>query len=588
MKPQKCLWVAMFSALVLSSVSGSTLYVNLNSTNPVPPYSAWSTAATNIQDAIDAASVGDQILVNDGVYDTGGETATNSAVTNRVVVNKAVTVQSVNGPNVTVIDGGVVMPGDDGVRCVYLASGATLNGFTLEYGSANIVSDPKRPEGGGVWCESITATVSNCVITGNVAEFWIVTNSGMYVYGSGGGAYGGTLVNCTLTDNSGVLGGGAAYSRLNNCTLSNNRDEQRGGGAYDCTLFNCSLTGNAGYGTGGGAYGCTLNDCLLDINSASWEDGGGAADCTLYNCVLTRNYADTGGGVSDCTLNNCTLENNSTDGGGGGASYSTLNNCILTNNGAEGGGGAYESILNDCTVTDNSGYAWGGGAFFCTLNNCLVTSNSTGFTGGGASECTLYGCTLTGNSAYSDDSDFPGEGGGAIECTLYNCTLTGNSADVVGGAYSSTLYNCILFYNSDTNTGNYDASSTLNYCCTIPLPPSGVGNIDADPLFVDTNGWSDLRLQPSSPCINAGDNDYVSTTTDLDGYPRIVGGTVDMGAYEFWTPALLVERLIGLVNESGFTASSNRCWRPWKRRWRHSSGAMPSRRPISWLPSRTR
>jgi hypothetical protein len=72
----------------------------------------------------------------------------------------------------------------------------------------------------------------------------------------------------------------------------------------------------------------------------------------------------------------------------------------------------------------------------------------------------------------------------------------------------------------------------LKYCCTTQ-PTSGIGNIVADPRFVDTNGWSNLRLQSNSPCINAGNNAYVSGTTDLDGRPRIVGGIVDMGAYEF-------------------------------------------------------
>jgi hypothetical protein len=58
-----------------------------------------------------------------------------------------------------------------------------------------------------------------------------------------------------------------------------------------------------------------------------------------------------------------------------------------------------------------------------------------------------------------------------------------------------------------------------------------------EPTFVDTNGWSNLRLQANSPCINAGNNSFVTTTTDLDGNPRIAGGTVDIGAYEYQSPA---------------------------------------------------
>jgi hypothetical protein len=192
----------------------------------------------------------------------------------------------------------------------------------------------------------------------------------------------------------------------------------------------------------------------------------------------------------------------------------------LTGNSAKEGGGAGGGTLNNCTLSGNSAngnqvYAGvGGGASYSTLNNCTLTGNLASDNGGGASGGTLNNCTLTGNSA--------GEGGGASSVDFRGCTLN----------------NCIVYFNTATNGANYDPSwSTLNYCCT--PDPGGVGNITNAPLFVNYAGGN-LRLRSNSPCINSGNNAYVVGSSDLDGNPRIVGGTVDIGAYEYQTPTSII------------------------------------------------
>ncbi len=301
MKRNAFLLIAGGLLCVALTASATTRYVNLNNPAPASPYTNWITAATNIQAAVDAAVDGDEILVASGVYATGGR-AVYGTMTNRVAIDKAVTVRSTNGPLVTVIKGAAAAGGANGdgaIRCVYVGTGAVLSGFTLTNGHTRSAGDyAKEQSGGGAWCE-VSGVVSNCTLSGNSASWF---------------------------------GGGASDGRLNNCTLSGN-----------------SATGT--YGSGGGAYSGTLNNCTLSGNSASVL-GGGAFESTLNNCTLNGNSAsEAGGGAHSGTLNNCTLSGNSAILGGGGVAYGTLNNCIVYYNSAPNGPNYFSPTFNySCTT----------------------------------------------------------------------------------------------------------------------------------------------------------------------------------------------------------------------------------------------
>jgi hypothetical protein len=328
MKPRQLQLAVFFCMVFVFHVSATVRYVNVNNPSPTSPYTSWPAAATNIQDAIDASTNGDQILVTNGVFQTGSRTD-EYGVVNRLAITKPITVQSVNGPEVTVIRGDhlvwILYPyisSGSNVRCVYLTNGAALSGFILTNATST-------GSGGGVFCESTNTVLNNCLIVSNSTASW------------GGGVFGGTLINCSISNNiangTGFFGGGVYGSVLKNCVLNNN-NAQQGGGAEASTLNNCIISGNSA-AFASGVDNCTLNNCIVCNNSNQGAYGG-----TLNNCVLYGNLLSA---TSYSTLNNCTVVNNP----GGGPTGGTANNCVLYYNSSANYSTYASTMLNFCCTT---------------------------------------------------------------------------------------------------------------------------------------------------------------------------------------------------------------------------------------------
>ena len=301
---RRCLISVILILLCAVHAGAIDHFVNLTSPNPTAPYLNWDTAAHVIQDAIDAADPGDTVIVTNGLYDIGGQVA-HETLTNRVAITKPLTVQSVNGPEVTTIEGHQVpgiTNGPGAVRCVYMTNNTTLIGFTITHGAIDTNWDSDYDNfAGGVMCESFTNSVlSNCVIIANSA------------FNQGGGVSLGTLNNCVIANNwATYFAGGVEMSILNHCLVTNNYSEYGPGGiwaqsgagiplrGYPASTANyCVIAGNSSGAGYGGAADYILNNCLIVGNQ-----GDGAIGCRIFNCTIVSNSV----GIEGCPGFNCVV-----------------------------------------------------------------------------------------------------------------------------------------------------------------------------------------------------------------------------------------------------------------------------------------
>jgi hypothetical protein len=337
-----------------------------------------------------------------------------------------------------------------------------------------------------------------------------------------------------------------------------------------------------------------LDDDMITQNSAGtggglFNDANGTV--CLNDCVVSSNTAASAGGIENqgvsVTLNNCQVVNNTAPGtvGGFGGGISNLlrgvvmniNNSLIAENSAyRDGGGIYNQgtlTLTDSTLVNNTAHHNGGGIINGDLGILTVVSSSiyenTADIGGGGvystSMVTISDSTIAYNAALSTSAPTPSAitGGGGVTATagatvtIANSTIANNSTGWDGGAVEYlrpafgsylSLFDTIVANNSATDQGPDAAGALTSQGHNLigigdaasgfdPSDLAGSGDQPLDPVLgpLQDNGGPTLTmaLLPGSPAVDAGDN---TNAPDFDqrgpGFDRIVGGTIDIGAYE--------------------------------------------------------
>ena len=455
-------------------------------------YNVPSPSYSTIQSAIDAAAAagGGTVNVAPGVY-------------REIIILKSGVKVLGAGWTVTSLDaGGAWSPL---IFAQNVDTTAVLSGFTIANGASNCPA---------IILENSSPAITDCFIAGN-------QRGGMRSHGGG---------SPTVTD----------------CIFYANKSE----GGMECdgtaTVTNCTFYANEAVYYGGGihcGYRSSLNvtNCNFYANKAGREGGGMWCDgtTTVTNCDFFLNEAsDRGGGLDSyrgtTTVSGCIFSTNKTSYEGGGianenSSTATVTNCNFYGNEALYFGGGMD---NEGTVTVTN----------CTFQGNSVTESSHDILGGGGM-CNSLRATVTNCNFYTNKS--ARRGGGMLNyhtATVTNCNFLGNEAGMEGGGLcndnhgeTATVTNCILWGDSAaTGAEIYQASgaSTVVTYCDVQGGYTGEGNIDAAPVFTDP-GNLDFHLLPSSPCVDAGNDEAPALPdTDFEGDDRIMGAAVDMGIDE--------------------------------------------------------
>ena len=365
---------------------------------------------------------------------------------------------------------------------------------------------------------------------------------------------------------------------ISGLTVTKNRIKSLNDGKF--TLDGVTVSGSTG------AYGGALyagNDGELEIIDSTFENNtatthGGAVhiyndnDATISGSTFRNNEAEFDGGaiygenVYDVTIVDCTITGNSAaDDGGGLAFYAKKPDNVLSitdttidaNDAGDLGGGlkidAQDPLIvsiTNSTVSNNTAQTDAGIGFddpgiTATINNSTISANAALYGSGGVyigsgSSLTVNQSTISANSSAGTSPEW---GGGGIQLgdntsvvTLSGSIVSGNSSGVAGaadfGLYSSLASDTASITATNSLIGEVDSRITVN----------GTNNVSStNPMLgaLANNGGTTktMALLTGSPAIDAGPNPVATFTgNEFDqrgaGYARIVGGLVDIGAFE--------------------------------------------------------
>jgi hypothetical protein len=273
-------------------------YAAQNGQAPASPYTTWATAASNIQDAVNAASPNATVWVGAGRYTVPTNAVISDGGTNVVYLNRLMTLRGSNGvPADTIIDG---QGSNRGVAVYYAADNLTnwfvLDGFTITNCFAKSGAGINFSPNAMTW----TGYVQNCVITHNTSTD---SDGAIYVY-NGFNTKPWTLVasNVVIRNNSAV--GLSTYPyfgenggvRLTDCLIENNLgglNLWRGSNV----VRNCVIRDNYKTAVGAGmylAYGKHMFiNCLFynnaDVNATPAIIYSSYSVPEFYNCTIVSN-----------------------------------------------------------------------------------------------------------------------------------------------------------------------------------------------------------------------------------------------------------------------------------------------------------